>query len=77
MHQIRRHLALLGAPILGDGKYGNFSLNRKLRKEYALKHLLLHARRISFEDGGKRRTIEAPLPDYFRPFIEMMEKPCP
>ena len=69
MHQIRRHLALLGAPVLGDGKYGDFSLNRKLKKERGLKHLLLHAARISFDDGGTRRTAEAPLPDYFTPFL--------
>jgi 23S rRNA pseudouridine955/2504/2580 synthase len=32
MHQIRRHLAINGTPVLGDDKYGDFSLNKKLRK---------------------------------------------
>jgi 23S rRNA pseudouridine955/2504/2580 synthase len=31
-HQIRRHLARIGCPVLGDDKYGDFSLNRELRK---------------------------------------------
>ena len=46
MHQIRRHLALIGHPLLGDDKYGDFPLNRQLRKAVGLKHLLLHASRL-------------------------------
>lgn len=29
-HQIRAHLAYIGHPIIGDGKYGDFALNKKL-----------------------------------------------
>lgn len=29
-HQIRAHLAHIGLPIVGDGKYGNYEINKKL-----------------------------------------------
>ncbi|MDR2742296.1 MAG: RluA family pseudouridine synthase, partial [Treponema sp.] len=46
MHQIRRHLALIGHPVLGDDKYGDFSLNKELRRTRGLRRLLLHASRL-------------------------------
>lgn len=33
-HQIRAHLASIGCPILGDGKYGSNAANRELRFKY-------------------------------------------
>jgi len=73
MHQLRRHLAQKGHPILGDDKYGDFALNKKLKKTFGLRRLLLHASSIylppSLVNGGIE--ISAPLPDHFR---ELMEK---
>ncbi|MDR1430391.1 MAG: RluA family pseudouridine synthase [Spirochaetaceae bacterium] len=71
MHQIRRHLASLGLPILGDEKYGDFALNKRLKKERGLKKLLLHAARLSIAGHGEYAAldVEAPLPDYFRAFM--------
>ena len=66
-HQIRRHLAMTGNPVLGDDKYGDFSLNKKLRKTIKLKQLLLHASRLIIppQPGGFQLDVTAPLPEYF------------
>jgi 23S rRNA pseudouridine955/2504/2580 synthase len=71
-HQIRRHLAHIGHPILGDDKYGSFALNKGLRKAMGLKRLLLHAFRLSVPEGlagfPGGIAVCAPLPEYFAPF---------
>ena len=65
MHQIRAQLADLGHPVLGDSQYGDFGLNRKLKKEIGLKRLFLHAYHLQFtlKSSGKRYQCEIPLPD--------------
>jgi 23S rRNA pseudouridine955/2504/2580 synthase len=62
-HQIRVHLAHLGHPVLGDDKYGDFELNRRLRKE-GLKRMFLHAASIAFRHPGTGEpvAIASPLP---------------
>ncbi|GHT87523.1 hypothetical protein FACS1894137_14930 [Spirochaetia bacterium] len=71
MHQIRRHLASIGNPILGDDKYGDFPLNKKLHRSQGLRRLLLHAGRLVIPEGlcGFPLDISAPLPEYFAPFL--------
>jgi 23S rRNA pseudouridine955/2504/2580 synthase len=69
-HQIRVHLAHLKHPVLGDDKYGNFELNKALRKQ-GLKRMFLHARTLAFAHPvtGEAMRIESPLPrdlDEFR-----------
>ena len=71
-HQLRAHMAAIGCPIAGDGKYGGRSqenlgdgwgsglggaLSRKLH---------LHAARLAFQHPvtGERLRVEAPLPEH-------------
>ncbi len=66
-HQIRVHLASEGFPILGDDKYGDFELNRRLARTHAvpaLKRMFLHAWRLQFNHPatGQRLEMLAELP---------------
>lgn len=66
MHQIRIHLASVGAPICGDDKHGNFRLNKMAKKGLKIKNLLLCSSKLTIPCGeGKKRTFEITPPDYF------------
>lgn len=71
-HQIRAHLASIGHPLLGDGKYGKNEINRKM----GYKWQALYSYKLSFNfttDGGileylNGKTFTAPeiwFTDYF------------
>ncbi|MTI03183.1 RluA family pseudouridine synthase [Roseibium sp. RKSG952] len=73
-HQLRAHMAAIGHPIIGDGKYGG-SGQENLGDGWGAqlggiisKKLHLHARQISFEHPVTRKqvTIKAPLPDHMK-----------
>lgn len=53
-HQIRAHLAHIGHPILGDDKYGDRELNRKL----GLKRQQLWSTRLVFHTSGALAYLE-------------------
>ena len=62
-HQLRVHMAAIGHPIVGDGKYGgpeaflSGTISRKMH---------LHARRLIIDAPGKTKIdVTAPLPDHF------------
>ena len=48
MHQIRIHLASITHPIIGDRKYGDFELNKCMKRKFGLNNQLLHAYKIKF-----------------------------
>ncbi len=77
-HQIRVHLAHLGFPILGDEKYGDFNLNKRLRPA-GLKRMALHAWRMAFRHPLLGTPVEcvAPLPDGIRHYLALVDAQTP
>ncbi len=74
MHQIRVQLAHLGYPVLGDDRYGDFSLNRVYRK-MGLKRLFLHAASLDFTlaMNGQKYQLQAPLADDLQPILQQVK----
>lgn len=71
-HQIRAHLASIGHPIAGDGKYGDEGLNRSLERRYRIRSQMLHSCRLVMPmgleaplEGLSGREFTAPLPPEF------------
>lgn len=74
-HQIRVHLSHLGFPILGDEKYGDFTLNRNLKRD-GLKRMALHAWRMAFRHPLTATPMEcvAALPDGIKSYIAAVDQ---
>lgn len=66
-HQLRRHLAHLSHPIIGDSTYGKARHNRRFAETYNVRRLLLACIRLAFDHPrtGQRVVVVAhPGPDF-------------
>lgn len=70
MHQIRRHLAAMGLPILGDDRHGDFSLNKALRR-LGVRRLMLWAYMLVLPGGT---VVRASMPPHFAAFRETLKR---
>jgi len=70
-HQIRVHLAHAGHPVLGDSKYGDFELNRRLEKA-GVRRLFLHASRLALRHPLTKEKLElrSALPADMKAFVD-------
>jgi len=75
-HQIRVHLSSLGHPVAGDTLYG---APARVEGRPALGRYFLHARRIRFHQPttGKEISVEAPLPEELRQWMEGLQSAAP
>lgn len=73
-HQLRVQLSHLGFPILGDDKYGDFSLNKQLMKQ-GLKRMFLHSSEtnIAHPLTGEALQLIAPLPAALNNFLQAQQ----
>jgi 23S rRNA (uracil1939-C5)-methyltransferase len=76
-HQIRRHLAAIGHPVLGDDRYGHVPTNRFFEEKNGLDRAFLHCVRIEIDHPktGARLIVEAPLPGDLRAVLERTSGP--
>ncbi|MEI7893156.1 MAG: pseudouridine synthase [Myxococcales bacterium] len=76
-HQIRRHLAAIGHPVLGDDRYGHPPTNRFFEEKHALDRPFLHCVRLEFDhpSTGVRHHIDAALAGDLRAVIERTSGP--
>ncbi len=72
-HQIRKHFAMIGHPLVLDEEYGIAKTNRELHRRLKYRYFFLHASVVSFPHPitGARVTAEAPLPGMF---LECLKK---
>jgi 23S rRNA pseudouridine955/2504/2580 synthase len=77
-HQIRVHVAHLGFPIVGDDKYGDFALNKRLAKGEGgarFPRMFLHAAelRLRHPISGADLQLDSPLPPECRDFLREID----
>jgi 23S rRNA (uracil1939-C5)-methyltransferase len=67
-HQIRRHLAAIGHPVLGDERYGHAPTNRFFEEKHGLDRTFMHCVRIELTHPhtNVRLVVETPLPGDLR-----------
>lgn len=79
-HQIRVHLAYINHPVVGDSKYGDYELNKRLEKEYGFKNQFLLSYSLKFNKldapleylSGKSFKID--LPDELKELLLKLEE---
>lgn len=67
-HQIRRHLAAIGHPVLGDERYGHVPTNRYFEEKHGLDRSFVHLVRIEITHPrtGAHMIMESTLPGDLR-----------
>lgn len=73
-HQLRRHMAHLRHPIVGDTTHGDGKQNRFMREQYGLHTLALCCTNMTFNQpvSGEKISVNASLPEDFRAVCQQL-----
>ena len=74
-HQLRRHMAHIFHPIIGDRPHGCNKQNKLWKEQLNMTTMLLHASRLSFQHPitGQEISVAAPLQAEFSDVMRMLE----
>ncbi len=74
MHQLRKHMAHVFHPIIGDRPHGCNKQNKLFLSEFGMNTMLLHALRLQFQHpiSGEAIMITAPLQSEFSRMLDVL-----
>ncbi|GGA28346.1 pseudouridine synthase [Dyella nitratireducens] len=77
--QIRKHMAHIHHPVIGDCQHGRSDHNRLYKQYFSCHRMLLHAWRLSFRHpvDGKPMVLEAPLDSAFNTILRRFDWSLP
>ena len=75
MHQLRKHMAHIFHPIIGDRPHGCNKQNKLFLEKFEMNTMLLHAQKLSFihPDSNEKLTIEADIQSEFRRMLSALK----
>jgi len=71
-HQLRKHMAHIFHPIIGDRPHGCNKQNRLWKHQFGMDTMMLHAHRLSFKLDDQSFIIEAPLSQQFQKALDFL-----
>jgi len=74
-HQIRKHLAHMFHPIIGDRPHGCNKQNKMWKEKFGMTTMLLHAEQLQFNFKDSTIKIEAELSSQFQEALSILKKP--
>lgn len=68
-HQIRKHAAIAGHPIVGDERYNDKVYNEKIAQRFGTDRMFLHSTFLEFEWEGRRLSFKSETPKEFKKLL--------
>lgn len=71
-HQLRKHMAHIFHPIIGDRPHGCNKQNKLWKEQFGMTCMLLHASKLNFEWANESIEIQAKASNVFTNILEML-----